>query len=266
MNCLLSVILGLFILQISRLILPIAAPVIELHSMYKTQTVNKVRRLLHILMFLPAIIGIAMVLRRTLVLAGLMGDFNPPGMAGTAKNAPAFDDGFGRHPIITLIHILPGALFMILGPLQFMPGIRRRYPWFHRLSGRVYIITAYIIGISALYMPFVLHPIGGLNEAAATTLFAILFLVSLSKAWWHIAHKQVALHREWMIRAFSIGLAVGTIRPIIALFFAFSGLPPQTFFGTAFWIGFTLQLLAAEIWINYSRETFGPGQQTSGPF
>src|SRR5690349_1281877 len=209
----------------------------ELHSMPKTQTLNKVRRLLHILMFLPAIIGIAVVVRRVLVLAGLLGSFNPPGMGRG-------DDGFSRHPIITLIHILPGALFMILGPLQFIPGIRGRYRWFHRLSGRIYIIAAYIIGLSALYVPFVVRPIGGLNEAAATTLFAILFLVSLSKAWWYIVHKQVALHREWMIRAFSIGLAVGTIRPIVALFFVFSGLPPQTFFGTAFWIGFTLQLLA----------------------
>jgi len=233
----------------------------ELHSMYKTQTLNKVRRLLHTLMFLPAVIGIATVVRRTLVLAGLMGSFNPPGMT---KNAPAFDDGFSRHPVITLIHILPGALFMILGPMQFMPGVRQKYRRFHRVSGRVYIIAAYIIGISALYMPFVLRPIGGLNEAAATTLFAILFLVSLSKAWWYVVHKQVALHREWMIRAFSIGLAVGTIRPIVALFFAFSGLPPQTFFGTAFWIGFTLQLLAAEIWINYTREAFSPGQRASG--
>jgi uncharacterized membrane protein len=154
---------------------------------------------------------------------------------------------------------------MILGPLQFIPGVRNKYRRFHRLSGRIYIIAAYIIGISALYMPFVLRPIGGFNEAAATTLFAILFLVSLSKAWWHIAHRQVALHREWMIRAFSIGLAVGTIRPIIALFFAFSGLPPQTFFGTAFWIGFTLQLLAAEIWINYTRGSPGPGQRASDP-
>src|SRR5437868_596747 len=113
-----------------------------------TKTLNKVRRLLHILLFIPAIIGIVMVVRRTLVLAGFIGSFNPP---GTAKNAPAFDEGFGRHPIVTLIHILPGALFMILGPLQFMPRIRSRYPWLHRLSGRIYIITGYIIGISALY-------------------------------------------------------------------------------------------------------------------
>src|SRR5438094_742807 len=45
--------------------------------------------------------------------------------------------------------------------------------------------------------------------------------------------------REWMIRAFAIGLAVATIRPIIGIFFAtrvFSGLTPAEFFGTGFWI------------------------------
>lgn len=165
-----------------------------------------------------------------------------------------------------------------------MPSYSRaRYLGFHRLNGKIYIASAYIVGVSALIMSFVLSPIGGINQAAATILFAILFLISLSKAWWYkadhrsaarraiishfrpkgnfhvdpeaenIRHKQVALHREWMIRAFSIGLAIGTIRPIMVLFFAFSGLPPQVFFGTAFWIGFTLHTLAAEIWINYSR-------------
>jgi hypothetical protein len=28
---------------------------------------------------------------------------------------------------------------------------------------------------------------------------------------------------------------------------------PHEFFGTAFWIGFTVQMMAAEIWINYTR-------------
>jgi len=218
--------------------------------MLRKRTINKLRRLLHVLLFLPAVIGIVMAVRRTLVLAGVIGSFNPPGMS---RNSPPFDAEFGRHPFLTLIHILPGALFMILGPFQFIPGIRSRYLRFHRLSGRIYIASAYIIGISALIMSFVLSPIGGINQAVATILFAILFLVSLSKAWWHILRRRIALHREWMIRAFSIGLAIGTIRPLMVLFFAFSGLPPQVFFGTAFWIGFTIHALAAEVWINYTR-------------
>jgi hypothetical protein len=88
-------------------------------------------------------------------------------------------------------------------------------------------------------------------------LFAIFFLVALSKAWRHILRKETALHREWMIRAYAIGLAVATIRPIMVLFFAFSGLKPQVFFGTAFWIGFTIHLMAAEIWVNWTRAPTG---------
>lgn len=43
---------------------------------------------------------------------------------------------------------------------------------------------------------------------------------------------------------------------IIGLFFAasrFSGLTPYEFFGTAFWLGFVLQLIAAEVWIQWTR-------------
>jgi hypothetical protein len=59
-----------------------------------------------------------------------------------------------------------------------------------------------------------------------------------------------------MIRAFAIGSAVAAIRPIMGIFFAtrkLTHLTPHDFFGTAFWLGFTIQLMVAEIWINYTR-------------
>ena len=98
--------------------------------------------------------------------------------------------------------------------------------------------------------------IGGLTQAVATTLFALLFLFALGKAYRHILRREIAPHREWMIRAFAIGLAVATIRPIIGLFFAssrLSGLTPDRFFGIVFWIGFVLHLIAAEAWIRWTR-------------
>ena len=109
-----------------------------------------------------------------------------------------------------------------------------------------------IIGGTALVMSFAMPAIGGVNQAAATTLFGTLFLFSLGKAYFHIRRREVALHREWMIRAYAIGLAVTTIRPIVGIFFATSrltGLTPHEFFGTAFWIGFTIHLIVAESWI-----------------
>lgn len=97
-----------------------------------------------------------------------------------------------------------------------------------------------------------------MDEKAAIALFGMFFLISLGKALWHALRREFAKHREWMIRGYAIGLAVAAIRPIMGGFFAaalMSGQAPQPkeFFGTAFWIGFTLQTIAAEIWINYTR-------------
>lgn len=193
---------------------------------------KKARRFVHVIMFTPAVIGLVVVVRRVLSISGVIAA--PPPLPGAA----AVDTEFARHPLITFLHILPGALFMLLGPLQFLPGIRGRYAAFHRSSGLIIIICGYIIGMSALAMPFVLKPVGGLNEAAATTFFAIYFLIALTIAWRAILRRNITRHRQWMIRMFSVGVAVGTIRPIVALFFVFSGLPHRYFsaqhFGWAF--------------------------------
>jgi hypothetical protein len=83
-------------------------------------------------------------------------------------------------------------------------------------------------------------------------------LIALAKALWHALHRQFAKHREWMIRGYAIGSAVATIRPIIGTFFVAAVIRghaphPSEFFGAAFWLGFTVQTIAAELWINHTR-------------
>jgi uncharacterized membrane protein len=174
--------------------------------------------------------------------------------------AAALDAGFAPHRLLTMVHIIPGLLFVVLGPLQFIQTLRNRRPALHRWTGRVVIVSGMIIGVSALVMSPQMA-IGGANEAAATMLFAIVFLFALIKAFLLIRRGNVALHREWMIRAFAIGLAVASIRPIVGVFFATRGithLTPHDFFGTAFWLGFTVQLMVAEVWINWTRREIAP--------
>jgi hypothetical protein len=201
---------------------------------------------LWVIVSLLALIGIAAAARRALLLLGILPPFNPP------QAPPGFDADFAKYSMLTLTHVIPGLLFMILGPLQFVPWIRAHdLPW-HRWSGRVFIAISLVIGLTALRMSWLMS-IGGRLETAATTTFALIFLFALGKATWHILRREVALHREWMLRAFVIGLAVATIRPIIGMFFALSSLSPHQFFGIAFWIGFIAHLIAAEVWINYTR-------------
>jgi uncharacterized membrane protein len=213
------------------------------------------RALWSIVIFL-ALIGVAVGVRRTVYLVPIVTHgYRPPAVSSNPRLAQlsALDDLFAQHPILTLVHIVPGMLFMILGPLQFSSRIRARHLRWHRLSGRVFVVCGLVIGISALLMSFGMPAIGGVNQAAATILFGTFFLFALCKAFGHIRRREVALHREWMIRAFSIGLAVAAIRPIIGVFFAtgpLTGLTPREFFGIAFWIGFVLHLIAAEAWIH----------------
>jgi uncharacterized membrane protein len=161
------------------------------------------------------------------------------------------DAGFSRHATLTLAHILPGLAFVALGPFQFMPILRRRRPALHRWAGRVFVLAALIVGVTALGMSPQMA-IGGALETAATFTFGAIFLYSLVRGFTAIRARRVAEHRRWMIRAYAVGLAVGAVRPIVGIFFATSrltGLTPRDFFGIAFWLGFTLSLAAAETWI-----------------
>lgn len=193
------------------------------------------------------VIGIAAVTRRTVALLF-------PGHLGSRSSSPAaaLDTGFAGHEVLTLIHILPGAIFLGLAAFQFIPGIRQRHLEFHRWSGRALVVTGLVIGVSALVMSFKMN-IGGVNETAATTLYAIVFLICLIRAYVFIRRKDVARHREWMIRAYAVGLGVATTRPIVGVFFAFRRMTPHEFFGIAFWLGFTITFVAAEAWIDYTR-------------
>ena len=203
------------------------------------------RRTVRTITLLLITIGLLAVARRTYV---LLWPANSPGFGPAA----ALDAGFARHRALTLVHIIPASLFVCLAPLQFLAAIRRRYIRWHRWSGRVLLILGSIVGASALVMSYTMA-IGGANETAATTLFAILFLMFLGLGFRSIRQNRVADHREWMTRAFGVALGVATTRPIVGAFFAAGKLAPHEFFGTAFWLGFTLTLLGTEGWIQYSR-------------
>jgi uncharacterized membrane protein len=204
-----------------------------------------------------ALIGLAAATRRTVVL------FSPGTLSNAKSPAAGLDAGFAAHRSLTLAHVLPGMLFMVLGPLQFVRRIRSSYPWLHRWTGRAFLIASLIVGCSALAMSWKMS-IGGANETAATTLYGAFFLIALAKAYRYVRRREFVLHRQWMIRAYAIGLAVATIRPIVGGFFgaalARGQQPnPHEFFGTTFWIGFTLHSIAAQAWINYTR----PAMQAS---
>src|SRR4051812_16364824 len=120
----------------------------------------RIQRLVWGVTIFLALIGVAVVLRRTVVLVPvLLNGYHPAAATGVAAQFVALDATFASYPILTLIHILPGLLFMILGPLQFISSIRLRHPQWHRWSGRVYLLCSLVVGLTALVMSFAMPAI-----------------------------------------------------------------------------------------------------------
>ena len=95
-----------------------------------------------------AFIGLAVATRRTIVLL-------KPGTLSSANNPAAqLDAHFANHVTLTLAHILPAMLFMVLGPLQFIRSLRSKYPQIHRWSGRIFLTASAIVGVTGLTMAF----------------------------------------------------------------------------------------------------------------
>jgi uncharacterized membrane protein len=199
-----------------------------------------VKKLLVCVIAFWCILGAGVVISRIITFA----DAAPP--------SGDFDTGYARQVALTLLHVLPAFLFVTLGPFQFIAKIRNKYRAFHRWSGRVYILSSALLGISALILSLVVG-FGGLIETVAVLFYTTIFLVSLAFAVYRISRHQVAAHREWMIRVFSLGLSVVTMRLIFVMFKAFIDHEQPTFFGITLWLAFSLHLVLAEIWINITR-------------
>jgi len=131
---------------------------------------NKYDRLLWVLTVILVLIGIAIVVRRLLFLNALH-NYVP---GSTQSRSPVPDAGFAEHPLLTLIHIVPGLVFMLLAPLQLSKKIRSQYPRFQRVTGNIVLACGLTIGSTALVMGFIMA-IGGLTETLAVAVFGTAF-------------------------------------------------------------------------------------------
>jgi uncharacterized membrane protein len=190
---------------------------------------------------------------RQRVLAAL--DREDPLARERAAEIDRFDRRFGGDRLMTMLHILPGGLILLLAPFQFSPRIRNRHIRFHRWSGRVLVGSALVSALAGFYFGLRM-PYGGAAEAAAIVLFGAILLAAVTRAVVAIRRGDVARHREWMIRAFAVAVGIATIRVVgmvLDVLLTPSGVGPADAFVLSLWTGWILTLAAAEAWIRYTR-------------
>jgi uncharacterized membrane protein len=168
-----------------------------------------------------------------------------------------YNPGFLELPIITTLHIVLGAIYLAFAPFQFVKRIRTRWLNYHRLVGRVLVALGLVVGVTALIMGFVI-PFSGWSESLVMAVFGSLFLFALVKGFLEVRAGHIARHREWMIRAFAIGLAIATMRLIFIPALLLTVEPTEEQIARlsimAFAIAFVLHSLLAEAWIRVTRK------------
>jgi hypothetical protein len=165
------------------------------------------------------------------------------------------DGKFAAHPLLTLWHVLPGGVFLLFAPLQFSTWMRGRHIRIHRWSGRLLLPAALVCVLPGLYFG-ILIPYGGPAEAVAIAVFGGLFLIASCRGFLAIRRRQVAQHREWMIRVFAIAIAISTVRVVaVVLDVALTpaGIRPPDVFALSVWTGWVTTVGVAELWIRFTR-------------
>jgi hypothetical protein len=124
-------------------------------------------------------------------------------------DAASFDVYWPRRGWLFL-HINGGTLALLMGPWQFWTGLRQRNLTIHRWTGRLFLLGV-AMGV-----------IGSIGLIATTTFgwafatgiagLASAWLVTTSMAYYSIRKGLVALHKEWMIRAYVVTFAFVTFR------------------------------------------------------
>lgn len=117
-----------------------------------------------------------------------------------------------------LLHGLTGACALILGPMQFVPRLRNRYPKFHRVIGRIFIIGALLAPPVGTYLQ---HRDQQMGSAFTFTLaagtFAVLWMTTTLTGFFFALRRKIEQHRRWMTRSYAYAIVFLEVRVISGL-------------------------------------------------
>jgi len=150
------------------------------------------------------------------------------------------------HLAMLMVHIVGAMLAILIGPFQFLPGLRKgRWLKVHRWLGRTYLLSILFGGLGGLYMAQFAY--GGIISRFGFGALAILWLYTGYRAYKHIRNKEIEVHRQWMIRNYALTFAGVMLRIYLPLSMGL-GFDFVTAYVIIAWLCWVPNLLVAE-WI-----------------
>lgn len=158
------------------------------------------------------------------------------------------------------IHITSSLVCLIVGPLQFVPSWRKRYPMLHRKLGKAYVFTIlFLAAPSGLYMGFYAN--GGVWAKLGFVILAVLWFITTYKAIKTAMQKDFVAHRKWMVRSYALVFSAVTLRvymPLLTYFIGELGLPtmdPELAVIVTSWINWVPNLIVGELLLKFTPKS-----------
>jgi hypothetical protein len=89
--------------------------------------------------------------------------------------------------------------------------------------------------------------------APSTYVFGTAMLGCMGYAILLARQKKIVAHKEWMTRAYGIGLGIGLVRVVFLQVHYGLGIPATTYMGPGFWGCFVASLALAEVYLRSQR-------------
>jgi len=157
---------------------------------------------------------------------------------GTASRAHILDIRW-----LLLPHVMGASLALTTGAVQFSSRIRARAPWFHRITGRLYVGAICVAGPAAIVLSH------GTIYFTATLVQAGAWIVTALAALFTARNRHFAQHRQWVVRSYAVtfGFIVLHVLNPTGFWTHFT----EADYATAIIIATFLAVLVPDVWFNW---------------
>ncbi len=143
-------------------------------------------------------------------------------------------------------HVACGLFALVIGPMQFWPKIRRDYLPYHRIAGRVYVVTVLVGAIASVGMAAQVEKTSAAYALGLIGL-AIAWVTTTGMAFVAIRRKILMQHKQWMVRSYVVTFAFVAFRLGSDVIQAGNLLPAHERSAMLAWACWAVPLLVSEV-------------------
>ncbi len=154
-----------------------------------------------------------------------------------------------------ILHVVAGVIALLAAPLQFVRGVRTRWPAVHRAAGRFYVAACAVAAPTGFILA--VGTTAGPVAAVGFAIPAVLLAVFTWLGWRAAVERRFGAHREWMLRSYAVTGTAITLRLMLPAS-ALLGIGFFTAYPVIAWLSWSTNLALFEIFIRRRRASAAP--------